>query len=225
MAQNLSDWMPFLISGGGLLFTVVAWTAKGIIDKKEAHIQHLKERNAQLTADLKAEREKITRQVDNFSAQLALLQSEHPEEVNLLLFQKIQTASEGIKACLTEGYVDCRHAASWLRTCKTDWVRESSEVATNKYHNLIPKSKKRRFREELACYLDWAINNLDKGGKTNTPLTEFVKTQTLSSPHPYLFAISYLKECNRYGELTPKQTQYLQEMLNQLIEKLRERIH
>ncbi len=219
MSQNSPQWIPLLIGGSGLL-GLVTWVTKGIVDKKEAHIQTLKERILQLNEKISEEERKRQLQFDNFAKQLKSIDSGQLGSAEALQLREILNLAEGL-AGLREGFSDCRQAAEWVHICRNDWVRRASKEATTNYRNLMPREKLPLFKEDLEQYVNWLSACLNKGGKTNVPLSEYVDAPAISYSHPYVAAITFLKDSNSYGNLSKEQAGYLKIAFDRLIEKLR----
>jgi hypothetical protein len=119
--------------------------------------------------------------------------------------------------------VDCQKAADWLNACKGVWVKEASKKAIKKYPRFVPWNKRSGFRTDIARYLDWVGICLYRGGTRAVKLSDFVNTPAVSSPHPYIAAITHLIDQDQWGELTSHQRAYLQEVLTRLTEQIQDK--
>lgn len=220
MAQNSPNWTMLLLGGGGLL-SIVTFVTKGIIDQKQERIEHLNKRNQELDAQIKEEREKSQHLVTVLAEQLKNIDAGRLSPDDAVRFREIFNLLGGIEN-LQEGFNDCKCAAKWLQACKDRWIQKAYEQASRKYPALISKDKSRLFRGDLKRYLDWVYTCLHEHGHTfNLPLSNFVKSPAISSPHPYIYAVSCLIESNDWGELTSEQIAYLREVLIRLTENIR----
>ncbi|BAY57938.1 hypothetical protein NIES2135_48110 [Leptolyngbya boryana NIES-2135] len=219
MAQNSPNWFAIILGSSGLVGLVTLVT-KGIVDRKDVHIQYLTQRNEDLKEEAKAEKEKAARLVIDIAQRLNNVDTGRFSPEDAVRLKEIFSLLNNFES-LSKGFADCKEAAEWLETCKENWVQQASKYTLRSYSNLIPRQKIGRFKEDLTEYLNWVHTCLKKyGGRTqNTPLP--VENPIVESPHPYIAAINYLIDERKWGELTPEQIAYLREVLKRLIDEIR----
>lgn len=221
MIQSSPNLSMILLGGSGMLGAVTLVT-RGIIDKKEAQISDLTQRNKRLETEIQEEKEKRVRMVADFAKRLTNLDAGRLSPEDAVHLKELFNLIQGFEN-LQEGFSDCKQAAEWLILRKKAWAKQACEHASRTYRNLVPRDKTNSFEEEIRLYLTWVETCLSKNGHTrNTPLSDFVEVNIISSPHPYAAAISHLLDQGDGGELTSEQIAYLREVLLQLKGKLRE---
>ncbi|MBF2028373.1 MAG: hypothetical protein IGS48_16670 [Oscillatoriales cyanobacterium C42_A2020_001] len=225
MVQSSPHWSTIVIGSGGILggiLTVVALVTKGIVDKKETQISDLTQRNARLERELAEEQEKSQRLITSFSERLRSIDAGRLSPEDAVRLREIFSLIKGFED-LHQGFSDCKRAAKWLDIRSKTWVQQACESVTRKYRDLVPRDKVKTFKDELTLYLTWVHTCLNEHGHTdNTPLPKFVSDPSITSPHPYVAAVSYLIDKEDWGELTPDQIAYLREVLMRLKERIGE---
>ncbi|MDX2240613.1 MAG: hypothetical protein NW224_08020 [Leptolyngbyaceae cyanobacterium bins.302] len=126
--------------------------------------------------------------------------------------RKIQAMQQGL-----ESY---KAAARWLDKRKSDWCKEAARIAIQKYPKLVPLSRRRKFQENLASYLNWIYTSLYVYGHPDAPLSNFVQSPVIPFSQPYIAALEKIKNNGDRDELSVEQSICLEKMIDELIEKI-----
>ena len=221
MAQTPPDWNIIVMGSSGLL-GVAAFITKSIVDQKEEQVKFVSYRYEALKEQIQQERSKANAMLTEIVETLKDIDAGKLDAVGAARLREAVSIAEEFPSDLEKDTGDCQRAADWLDTCKPDWVQEACKKATRKYPRLVPWNKRKAFRIDIAKYLDWVCICLYRGGTRSVKLSDFVNVPTISSPHPYIAAITHLIDKNQWGELTSQQRTYLQEVLTRLTEKIQE---
>jgi hypothetical protein len=220
MAQTPPDWNVFLLGGG--LVGVATFITKSLIDRKEEQVKYVTYRYEEMKKQYEQERNKAHAMLSEIAATLKDIDAGKLDAVGASRLREAVKLSDEFLVDLEGATKDCQCAADWIDTCKESWVKEACKKATRKYPKLVPLNKRKAFQADLEKYLDWTCICLYRGGTRSVNVANFVNKPTISSPHPYIAAITHLKEQEQWGELTTQQRAYSQEVLTRLIEQIQD---